>query len=70
MGGFTASMTSLLAIGILLDLTGDNYRVAFCALFVLQALGTAQILRLRRAALRRESERLVASRVETVHVPA
>ncbi|MEU3180503.1 MFS transporter [Streptomyces albidoflavus] len=70
MGGFIASMTSLLAIGVLLDLTGDDYRIAFCALFVLQALGTAQILRLRRAALRRESERLVVSRVETVHVPA
>jgi hypothetical protein len=38
--------------------------------FVLQALGVSQILRLRKRAARRERERLVASRVETVHVPA
>ena len=69
MGGFTASMTSLLAIGVLLDLTGDNYRIAFCVIFVLQALGVTQILRLRKRAALRERERLVASRVETVHVP-
>jgi hypothetical protein len=37
--------------------------------FVLQAAGVSQILRLRRQAARRERERLVASRVETVHVP-
>jgi hypothetical protein len=37
---------------------------------VLQAVGVSQILRLRRRAARRERERLVASRVETVHVPA
>ncbi|MGW0839674.1 MFS transporter [Streptomyces sp. NPDC002787] len=70
MGGFVASMTTLLAIGVLLDLTGDDYRVAFSAVFVLQALGLTQILRLRGRAARRERERLVASRVETVHVPA
>ena len=69
MGGFVASMTTLLAVGVLLDATGDNYRVAFCAVFVLQALGLGQILRLRGQAARRERERLVASRVETVHVP-
>ncbi|MFM9592510.1 MFS transporter [Streptomyces scabiei] len=69
MGGFTASMTTLFAVGALLDLTGDDYRVAFSAVFVLQALGLAQILRLRGRAARRERERLVASRVETVHVP-
>ncbi|MEU6809463.1 MFS transporter [Streptomyces sp. NPDC046831] len=69
MGGFIASMTTLLAIGVLLDATGDDYRVAFSAVFVLQALGVSQILRLRRRAARREKERLVASRVETVHVP-
>ncbi|MGW7380389.1 MFS transporter [Streptomyces sp. NPDC054794] len=69
MGGFTASMTALFAIGILLDATGDDYTVAFSTLFVLQALGVSQILRLRGQAARRE-ERLVASRVETVHVPA
>ncbi|WP_033320390.1 MFS transporter [Streptomyces yerevanensis] len=70
MGGFVASMTTLFAIGALLDATGDDYGVAFSTVFVLQALGLGQILRLRRQAARRERERLVASRVETVHVPA
>ncbi|MFD4786360.1 nitrate/nitrite transporter [Streptomyces sp. NPDC058459] len=70
MGGFIASMTTLLAIGVLLDATGDDYSIAFSAVFVLQALGLTQILRLRGRAARRERERLVASRVETVHVPA
>lgn len=69
MGGFTASMTTLFAVGVLLDLTGDNFRIAFAGVFVLQALGVSQILRLRRRADRRERERLVASRVEAVHVP-
>ncbi|WP_338897142.1 MFS transporter [Streptomyces sp. TG1A-60] len=69
MGGFVASMTTLLAVGVLLDMTGDDYRIAFSAVFVLQALGLSQILRLRGRAARRELERLVASRVETVHVP-
>ncbi|KND44059.1 MULTISPECIES: MFS transporter [Streptomyces] len=70
MGGFVASMTTLFAVGVLLDATGDDYRIAFSAVFVLQALGLTQILRLRGRAARRERERLVASRVETVHVPA
>lgn len=70
MGGFVASMTTLFAVGVLLDATGDDYRIAFSVMFVLQALGVSQILRLRRKAARREQERLVASRVETVHVPA
>jgi cyanate permease len=70
MGGFVASMTTLLAIGVLLDATGGDYTVAFSAVFVLQAVGLSQILRLRKRAARRERERLVASRVETVHVPA
>lgn len=69
MGGFVASMTTLLAIGVLLDATGDNYRIAFSAVFVLEAVGLSQILRLRTRAARREKERLVASRVEAVHVP-
>ncbi|MFB7332319.1 MFS transporter [Streptomyces adustus] len=69
MGGFVASMTTLFAVGVLLDATGDDFTVAFCAVFVLQALGVSQILRLRSRAARRERERLVASRVETVHVP-
>ncbi|MCQ8195082.1 MFS transporter [Streptomyces rugosispiralis] len=70
MGGFTASMTTLLAVGVLLDLTGQNFRIAFASVFVLQALGVTQILRLRGRAHRRERERVVASRVEAVHVPA
>ncbi|WP_019547717.1 MFS transporter [Streptomyces sulphureus] len=70
MGGFTASMTTLLLIGVLLDLTGDNFRIAFSCVFVLQALGVSQILRLRRRTLRREHEHRTASRVEAVHVPA
>ncbi|MGW1539263.1 MFS transporter [Streptomyces sp. NPDC002309] len=70
MGGFIASMTTLFAVGVLLDATGDDYSVAFSSVFVLQALGLSQVLRLRAQATRRERERLVASRVETVHVPA
>ncbi|MEV4440283.1 MFS transporter [Streptomyces sp. NPDC049577] len=69
MGGFTASITTLLAVGVLLDATGGNYRAAFASVFVLQALGLTQMLRLRGRAQRREEERIVASRVETVHVP-
>ncbi|MFI1729074.1 nitrate/nitrite transporter [Streptomyces acidicola] len=70
MGGFVASMTTLFAVGVLLDATGGEYRIAFSFVFVLQSLGLTQILRLSRRAARRERERLVASRVETVHVPA
>jgi MFS family permease len=70
MGGFLASITTLLAVGVLLDATGEDYRIAFCSVFVVQALGVSQILRLRGRAVRRERERLVASRVEAVHVPA
>jgi MFS family permease len=66
-GGFTASMVTLLAIGVLLDSTSDNYRVAWSSVFVLQVLGTTQILRLRRKAERLERERIAVSRVESVH---
>ncbi|MDI9887717.1 MFS transporter [Streptomyces sp. HNM0645] len=69
MGGFVASMTTLLAVGVLLDATGGDYRIAFSSVFVLEALGVTQILRLRARTVRRERERLVSSRVETVHVP-
>jgi MFS-type transporter involved in bile tolerance (Atg22 family) len=69
MGGFTASMTTLLAVGVLLDLTGGSFRIAFACIFVLEAVGVVQILRLRPRAHRRERERVVASRVEAVHVP-
>ncbi|MBV2356035.1 MFS transporter [Streptomyces sp. J2-1] len=70
MGGFIASMTTLFLVGVLLDSTGQNYRIAFSSVFLLQAVGLTQILRLRGRAARLERERLVASRVETVHVPA
>jgi MFS family permease len=70
MGGFTASMATLLAVGILLDTTGDDYRIAFSSVFVLQVLGVSQILRLRHRTMRRESTRLVTGRVEAVQVPA
>lgn len=70
MGGFVASMTTLLAVGVLLDATGDNYRIAFASVFVLETLGVVQILRLRERTARRERDHLVASRVEAVHVPA
>ncbi len=69
MGGFVASMTTLFAVGVLLDATGDNYTVAFSFVFLVQGVGVSQILRLRRRAARRERERLVVSRVSTVHVP-
>ncbi|MFF6907416.1 nitrate/nitrite transporter [Streptomyces sp. NPDC012389] len=70
MGGFIASMTTLFAVGVLLDATGGNYRAAFASVFVLEALGVAQILRLRRRAALRERDHHVVSRVEAVHVPA
>ncbi|UGQ12150.1 MFS transporter [Yinghuangia sp. ASG 101] len=57
MGGFVASMTALLAIGVLLDTTGDDYRTAFSAVFVLQAVGLTMIFRLYGRAARRERER-------------
>ncbi|MFG1805499.1 nitrate/nitrite transporter [Streptomyces sp. NPDC049040] len=66
-GGFTASMLTLLAVGVLLDATGDDYRVAWSSVFVLQAVGTVQILRLRRHSERLERERIAVSRVESVH---
>lgn len=57
MGGFLASMTTLLTVGILLDATGDNYRIAFSTVFVLEAVGVLSILRLRPPALARERAR-------------
>lgn len=66
-GGFTASVLTLLAVGLLLDATGDNYRIAWSSVFVLQAIGTVQILRLRRRTERLERERIAVSRVESVH---
>ncbi|CAL9491619.1 hypothetical protein SUDANB120_03265 [Streptomyces sp. enrichment culture] len=68
MGGFLASMTTLLAIGVLLDATGGDYRAAFSSVFAVQLLGISQILRLRGRALARERER--ASEGERGHTAA
>jgi MFS family permease len=69
-GGFTASMVTLLAVGVLLDATGQNYRVAWCGIFVLLALGSTMILRLYGPAMRAERARGgLSGRVEAVHVP-
>lgn len=69
-GGFTASVITLFAIGVLLDATGNDYRLAWCSVFVVQAVGTSQILRLRGRAVRLERERIAVSRVESRHVHA
>ncbi|MER7467347.1 MFS transporter [Streptomyces sp. NPDC097981] len=58
MGGFLASMTTLLAVGLLLDATGDDYRIAFSSVFFVEFLGITQILRLRGRALTAERNRL------------
>ena len=69
MGGFTASMIALLAIGVLLDVTRNNYPIALSSIFVLQGVGLSQILRLRRRAARRERDCIMVSRVSAVHLP-
>lgn len=69
MGGFLASMTTLLVVGILLDATDDNYRIAFSSVFVLELVGIAQILRLRGRALSRERERAAPPSPTPVPVP-
>ncbi|MFF4848184.1 nitrate/nitrite transporter [Streptomyces sp. NPDC001194] len=71
MGGFLASMTTLLAVGLLLDATGDNYRIAFSSVFVVELLGLTQILRLRPRALARERTRAAApARPASASVPS
>ncbi|WP_371498257.1 MFS transporter [Kitasatospora sp. NBC_00374] len=59
MGGFIGAMLTLLGIGVLLDAlsggggyTAQTYRWAFCWQFLLLAVGTTMILRLRRAVRR------------------
>ncbi|WP_405584338.1 nitrate/nitrite transporter [Streptomyces sp. NBC_01190] len=66
-GGFTASVLCLFAIGVLLDATGDDYRIAWSSIFVLQAFGVVRMLRLRCETERLERERIAVSRVESVH---
>ncbi|EFL16195.1 MFS transporter [Streptomyces sp. C] len=61
MGGFLASMTTLLAVGVLLDATGDDYRTAFSSVFVVELLGLTQVLRLAPRALARERETLTVT---------
>ncbi len=70
MGGFLASMTTLLTVGVLLDATGDDYRIAFSSVFVVELLGLAQILRLRGQALGRERERERVLPPPTLHPAA
>ncbi|MEV6578121.1 MFS transporter [Streptomyces sp. NPDC051582] len=70
MGGFLASMTTLLAIGLLLDATGDDYRIAFSSVFAVELLGLTQILRLRPRALARERTRLAATRAPSAAAAA
>ncbi|KIF07761.1 MFS transporter [Streptomyces sp. RSD-27] len=69
MGGFLASMTTLLSVGVLLDATGDDYRIAFSSVFAVELLGLTQILRLRPRALTRERERLAQSAPATRESP-
>ncbi|MDI2129961.1 MFS transporter [Yinghuangia seranimata] len=57
MGGFVASMTTLLTVGVLLDATGDDYRIAFSSVFVLEAVGLFAIFRLRGPVARAEAAR-------------
>ncbi|MDK9498081.1 MFS transporter [Streptomyces katrae] len=61
MGGFLASMTTLLAVGVLLDATGDDYRIAFSSVFAVELLGLTQVLRLAPRALARERETLTVT---------
>lgn len=61
MGGFIASMTTLLAVGVLLDATGDDYRIAFSSVFVVELAGLSQVLRLAPRALARERETLAVT---------
>lgn len=78
-GGFAATMVTLLAVGALLDLVDPGsaggahsagaYRVAFCAVFVVQAIGLSQILRLRGRAAQRERARIVAGHTEKALTP-
>ena len=57
-GGFTASLLTILAVGVLLDLQGatsgaaslDSYRIAFAVQYLVWLVGTMQILRYRRRA--------------------
>lgn len=70
MGGFLASMTTLLAVGVLLDATGEDYRIAFSSVFVLQVLGVSRILSLRGRALARERDRRAPAPVASHDDPA
>ena len=65
---------TLLAVGVLLDATGEDYRIAFSSVFVLQVLGVSRILSLRGRALARERDRRgpapVASHDDPAPAPA
>jgi hypothetical protein len=63
-GGFLASLLTILAIGLVLDARSggtstydlDDFRVAMCVQYVMWAIGLAGILRSRRLARRRMAE--------------
>ena len=56
-GGFVASLTTILAVGLLLDLTG-SWRVAMAAQFAVWAVGLAGLLHTRRVLRRRRGIRV------------
>jgi MFS family permease len=56
-GGFTASVVTILAVGLLLDLTG-SFRVAMSVQFAVWAVGLAGVLRTRRVLRERRGVRL------------
>ncbi len=56
-GGFVASLTTILAVGVLLDLTG-SWRAAMAVQFAVWAVGLAGLLHTRRVLRRRRGIRL------------
>jgi MFS family permease len=56
-GGFVASLTTILAVGLLLDLTG-SWRVAMAVQFAVWAVGLAGLLHTRRVLRRRRGIRV------------
>lgn len=69
-GGFVASITLVLVVGVVLDLTTpagratpdlSAFRWAFAAQYLLWALGAVQVLRYRNAARRQVAEQALAA---------
>ena len=57
MGGFVASLSTLLAVGVVLDLTG-SWRAAMAVQFAVWAVGLAGLLHTRRGLRRQRGIRL------------